>query len=72
MDTYRRKIKKNSQYQLEEIFHWAAHLEHLQVVIWEFDFATTPNKETMIRYFRESLRPSIRAYLDTWGWELDF
>ena len=72
VDTYWEKSKKDSQHQLEEVLDWAAHLEHLLVVLQEFDFATTPNKEIMIRYFREGLRPSIRAQLDTRGRDLDF
>ena len=51
MDSYKRKIKKDSQYHLEEIVDWTAYLEYLQVVFQEFDPATTPNKETLIWYF---------------------
>ena len=50
---------------------WAVYLEHLQVVLREFDSVTALNKDTMIRYFRESLRPSIRAQLDVKNRELD-
>ena len=62
---------RDSQYQLEEVLDWAAHLEHLQVVLREFDPAAIPNEETMILYFRESLRPSVRAQLDTRDWNQD-
>ena len=48
VDTYWGKIKRNSQYQLEEVLDWAAYLEHLQAVLREFDPAATPNKENMI------------------------
>ena len=71
MDTYWRKIKRDSQYQLKEVLDWIAHLEHLQAVLREFDSAATPNDEIMIRYFWEGLRPSIRAQLDARGRELD-
>ena len=71
MDTYWGKIKRDSQYQLEEVLDWAAHLEHLQAVLREFDSAATPNEETMIRYFREGLKPFIRAQLDAQGRDLD-
>ena len=50
---------------------WAAHLEHLQAVLREFDSVAAPNEDTMIRYFREGLRPSIRAQLDVRDRELD-
>ena len=67
VDAYWGKIKRDSQHQLEEVLNWAAHLEHLQAVLREFDPAATPNEETMIRYFREGLRPSVQAQLDTRG-----
>ncbi len=61
------KIRRDSQYQQEEVLDWAAHLEHLQAVLKEFVPTGAPNKTTLIRYFREGLRPSIRAQLDHWG-----
>ena len=71
IDIYWGKIKKNSQHQLKKVFDWTAHLEHLQAVFQEFDPAATPNKEIIIRYFWESLRPSIWAQLDAQGRDLD-
>ena len=50
---------------------WAAHLEHFQTVLKEFDFATVPNEEVLIRYFCNSLRPSIWAQTDEQVWDLD-
>ncbi len=50
---------------------WAAYLEYLQAVLKEFDPTGAPNKTTLIRYFREGLRPSIRAQLDHWRRDLD-
>ncbi len=49
----------------------AAHLEHLQAVLKEFDNTDAPNETTLIRYFWEGLRPSIRAQLDYRGRDLD-
>ena len=72
MDTYWGKIKRVSQHQLEEVLDWAAYLEHLLAVFREFDPTATPNEEIMIWYFREDLRPSIRAQLDAQGRDLDF
>ncbi len=37
----------------------------------EFDPTNDPNKTTLIRYFQEGLRPSIRAQLDHWRQYLD-
>ena len=50
---------------------WAAHLEHLQTVLREFDSAAAPNKEVLICYFCDGLRPSIQAQTDERGWNLD-
>ena len=50
---------------------WAIHLEHLQVAFREFDSVAAPNEDTMIRYFREGLQPSIRAQLNVRDRDLD-
>ncbi len=71
MDNYWMKIRRDSQYQQEEVLDWAAHLEHLQVVLKEFDPTSAPNETTLIRYLREGLRLSIRAQLDYRGRNLD-
>ncbi len=71
INSYWTKIRRDSQYQQEEVLDWAAHLEHLQVVLKEFDLTSAPNKTTLIRYFREGLRPSIWAQLDYRGRDLD-
>ncbi len=54
------KIRRDSQYHQEEVLDWTAHLEHLQAVLKVFDPTGAPNKTTLIRYFRDGLRPSIR------------
>ena len=50
---------------------WAVHLKHLQTVLRKFDSAATANKEILICYFYDGLRPSIRAQTDEQGWDLD-
>ena len=52
---------------------WAAHLEHLQTVLREFNADTVILERVLIRLFRDGLRPSIRAqakqkgcWKDTW------
>ena len=72
MDIYYGKIKRDSQYQLEEVLDWAAYPKDMQAVFREFDPAAIPNKEIMIRYFLEGLKPSVRAQLDAHGRDLDF
>ena len=50
---------------------WAAHLEHLQTVLKEFNPAATPTEEVLICYFCDSLKPSIRAQINEQGRDLD-
>ena len=38
---------------------WPTYLKYLQIVIKEFDLAAVPNKEVLICYFRDGLRPFI-------------
>lgn len=71
VDCIWRKIRTASQYQLEEVMDWAAHLENLQAVLKEFDTVAAPNEDLLIRYFRDGLRPSIRAQLDERDRDLD-
>ena len=59
-----RKLKRDSQYQLEEVYDWASHLKHLQLVLLEFDSVAAPTEVTMIRYFEKGLKPSIKAEMD--------
>ena len=40
---------------------WAAHLEHLQTVLQEFDADAVISEPVLIRLFRNGLRPSIHA-----------
>ena len=71
VDSIWSKLKRDSQYQLEEVLEWAAHLKHLQSILTEFDSIGAPTEITMIRYFREGLKPSIKAEMDQRGRELD-
>ena len=48
VDSYWAKIKRNSQYQQEDVLDWAAYLKHLQAVLREFDTVAAPNENTMI------------------------
>ncbi len=47
------------------------HLVHLQAVLKEFDLTDAPNLTTLILYFRERLRQSIRVQLDHQRRDLD-
>ncbi len=64
-------MKRDSQYQFEEVQDWAAHLEHLQSILMEFDTDYAPSEGVLGRYFYEGLRPSIKLWIVEEGRELD-
>ncbi len=53
------KVKRDYQYQQEEVQDWAAHLEHLQSILLEFDAEAASNELHLIRFFCDGLKPSI-------------
>lgn len=56
---------------MEEIRDWASHLEHLQSILLEFDADGAPEESDQIRFFREGLKPSIKAQMEQRGRESD-
>ena len=71
IDSIWSKFRRDSQYQLEEVQDWASHLQHLQSIFLEFD--RTLNKLTIICYFREGLKPSIKVEMEQQNQEsMDF
>ena len=72
VNTYCRKVKRDSQYQQQELHDWAVYLEHLQAVFQEFDPAATTKEDIIIRCFLEGLKPSVWAQLDAQGRDLNF
>ena len=64
VDSIWKKLKRDYQYQLEEVYDWASHLEYLQSILIEFDPVAAPMESTMIRYFEEGLKPSIKVEMD--------
>ena len=71
IDSIWKKLKRDSQYQLEEVYDWASHLKHLQSILMEIDLAATLTKSTMVRYFEEGLKPSIKAEINQDATHLD-
>ncbi len=57
------KLRRDAQYQSEEIQDWAAHLEHLQSILLEFDANNTPWESQLGRTFYDGLRPSIKLWI---------
>ena len=71
VNSYWAKIKRDSQYQQEDVLDWATHLEHLQAILQKCDAIAAPNKDNMIWYFQEGLWPSIWVQLDVKDRDLD-
>ena len=65
------RVKHDSQFQQKEVQDWASHLEHLQSILQEFDKERAPEESDLIRFFREGLRPSIKAQIEQRGREHD-
>ena len=66
-----RKLKRDFQYQLEEVYDWASYLEHFQSILMQFDPVAAPTESTMVRYFEQGLKPSIKAEMDQDATHLD-
>lgn len=60
-------MRGDSQHQLEEVQDWAAHLEHLQSILVEFDADCAPLEGQLCRTFYDGLRPSIKLWIDEVG-----
>ena len=71
VDSIWKKVKRDSQYQDKSVQDLAAYLEYLQSILIEFDPEYASEKGTMIRYFREGLRPSIKVKMEQRGQELN-
>ncbi len=64
------KLRGDAQYQLEEVQDWAAHLEHLQSILLEFDANNAPGEGQLGRTFYDGLRPSIKLWIANIGEDL--
>ena len=71
VDSFWKKIKRDSQYQDKLVQDWIAHLEYLQSILIEFDSKWASKEGTMIWYFREGLRPLVRVEIEQRGQKLD-
>ena len=65
------KFRRDSQYQAESVLDWAAHLEHLQSILLEYDPVGAPTEPTMLKFFWESLVISVLAELEHRDLELE-
>ncbi len=61
------KLRRDAQHQLEEVQDWAAHLEHFQSILFEFDANNVPQEGQLGRTFYDGLNPSIKLWIDDIG-----
>ncbi len=54
------KLRRDAQYQLEELQDWAAYLEHLSSILLEFNANNTFRESQLGRTFYDGLRPLIK------------
>ena len=71
MDTVWSKVKRDSQYQQEEVQDWAPYLEYLQSILQKFDANGAPKESDLIWFFWEGLKPLVKAQIEQRGQELD-
>ncbi len=60
-------MRSHSQHQLEEFQNWAAYLEHLLSILWEFDADCLPLEGKLGRIFYDGLKLSIKLWIDEGG-----
>ena len=65
------KFRQDTQYQAESVLDLAAHPEHLQSILLEYNSIGAPTKPSILRYFRKSLKPSVLAKLEHQDLELE-
>ncbi len=61
------KLRGDAQHQSEEVQDWAAHLEHLQSILLEFDANNTLREGQLGQTFYDGLRPSIKLWIANIG-----
>ena len=64
IDSIWNKFRRDSQYQLKETRDYASYFQYLQLILVEFDTIGAPNELTMICYFQEGLKSSIKVKIE--------
>ncbi len=57
------KLRGDAQHQLKEIQNWAAHLEHLQSILLEFDANNAPGKGQLSQTFYDGFKSLINLWI---------
>lgn len=65
------KVKRDPQYQLEEVQDWASYLKHFQFILTEFNANGVLAESFMIQFFWEKLKLLVRAQIKQRDWESD-
>ena len=64
IDSIWSKFKRDSQYQLKKAWDYASYFQHLQLILIDFGTIRAPNKPTMICFYQENLKPSIKVEIE--------
>lgn len=65
------KVTRDSQYQQEEVQDWTSHLEHRQAILIQTGADRALEESSLIRFFHERLKPSMKAQMEQRGRDLD-
>ncbi len=58
------KLREDAQHQSEEVQDWAAHLEHFQSILMEFDTNNAPKEGQLVGTFYDGLKYSIKLWIN--------
>ena len=64
------KFRRDSKYQAESVLDWATYLEDLQSILLKYNPVGALTKPTMLKYFREDLKPSVLTEIKNWDLKL--
>lgn len=65
------QFKIDSQYEVEFVLDWTAHLKYLQSIFLEYYPVRAPTKLIILKYFREGLKFSVLVELEYRNLELE-
>ncbi len=66
------KLRGDAQHQLEEVQDWAAHLEHLQSILLQFDANNAPREGQLGQTFYDGLRLFIKLWIADIGEDISW
>ncbi len=66
------KLRRDAQHQSEEVQNWAAHLEHFQSILLEFDVNNIPQEGQLDHIFYDDLRSLIKLWIADRGADMSW